>query len=225
MRRLLSTTRTKGDFHAVVPTPYGTRILVGDVLGATESAEETAAGVVDVFRQLAVNERPLSGVAERMNAALGPKMKTEEFVTAVLITLHPEDGRAEMVCCGNPPPLLLRENRALPIESLPTYPPLSLLDLTNHWCETTTVPVRPDDRLLLCTHGASEAGQKHGYPLAERISSLQTDEPAVLLDGIQSDLLQHSGDEIPLQTTFLLARFDRPPAHTAIGRAQPTAPE
>ncbi|XRQ16524.1 PP2C family protein-serine/threonine phosphatase [Actinomadura welshii] len=198
-----------GDFHAVLPTPFGTRILMGDVLGAGESARETAAAALAGFRRLAPNEPNLPGMAERMHAALAPMLEDDEFVTALLLTLR--EDTAEMVCCGNPPPLLLRDGRAIPFEALPAYPPLTLLDLGGQWCESTTVPLRHGDRLLLHTYGPMQARDEHGraYPYADRAAELSTDDPASTLENIRADLLDHV-DALGLPTTLLLAHLERP---------------
>ncbi|WP_240810297.1 PP2C family protein-serine/threonine phosphatase [Actinomadura sp. WMMA1423] len=207
--RLSAAPRSRGDFHAVVPTPFGTRILIGDVLGAPGSAEQTAAGVLGNFRQLASHEPNLPGVAERLNSVVVPTLEDEQFVTALLLGLR-GDG-AEMVCCGNPPPLLLRDGRVLPLEPLPAYPPLTPLGLGDHWWEATTVPLRPDDRLLLHTYGLTEARDARGraYPLAERFAATPAGDPAVELESIRDDLLDHAGGVLGLRTTLLLALPER----------------
>nr|WP_309237292.1 PP2C family protein-serine/threonine phosphatase [Actinomadura sp. BRA 177] len=208
--RIPAASQNHGDFHAVLPTPFGTRILIGDVLGTGESAQQTAAAALGNFRQLALNEPNLPGVAERMHSVLAPMLQDDEFVTALLLTLR--EDTAEMVCCGNPPPLLMREGRVLPFEALPAYPPLTLLDLDGQWCETTTVPLRHGDRLLLHTYGLMQARDEGGraYPHSERAAALSTDDPALALENIRADLLDHAVDGLGLSTTLLLADLERP---------------
>ena len=66
---------------------------------------------------------------------------------------------AELVCCGHPPPLLLREGSAVFVEPY-AAPPLGLLDLADGWCQTIMIPVGDGDQLLLYTNGVSEARER-----------------------------------------------------------------
>ena len=207
--RLPAAPQTKGDFHAILPTPFGTRILIGNVLGTGESAQEAAAAALGNFRQLASNEPTLPGLAERMHSALAPMLQDDEFVTAVLLTLR--EDTAEIVCCGNPRPLLIREGGVLSLEALPCYPPLTLLDFGDQWCETTTVPLRHNDRLLLHTHDLMPARDERGHapPHAERAAALCADDPALTLESIQADLLDHVAGGLGLPMTLLLTHLER----------------
>jgi hypothetical protein len=54
--------------------------------------------------------------------------------------------RVELVCCGHPPPLLVRGGTATFTSALPVSPPLGLLDLAEGWCTTTTIPFGDGDR-------------------------------------------------------------------------------
>ncbi|CNE54431.1 Stage II sporulation protein E (SpoIIE) [Mycobacterium tuberculosis] len=207
--RLPAAAARKSDFHAVLPTSFGTRILIGDVLGIDGSARQTVETALAGFRQLAPNEPTLPGVAERMHSLLAPMLRDGEFVTALLLTLR--EDTAEIVCCGNPPPLLIREGRALPLEALPCYPPLTLLDIGGQWPETTTVPLRHDDRLLLHPHGPIQTRheQAPADSLAERAAALCADDPAVSLESVQADLLDHAVDGLHLPPALLLAHLER----------------
>ncbi|MFB4309569.1 PP2C family protein-serine/threonine phosphatase [Actinomadura sp. GTD37] len=207
--RLPAAPQTNGDFHTVLPTPFGTRILIGDVLGSGDSAQETAAAALGNFRQLAANESTLPGLAERMHSVLAPIVDDDEFVTALLLTLR--EDTAEIVCCGSPPPLLIREGGVLPLEALPCYPPLTLLDLGGQWCETTTVPLRHGDRLLLHTQGLTQARDElgHARPHAERAAVMCADDPAVTLESIRADLLDGAVDGLGLPMTLLLTHLER----------------
>jgi hypothetical protein len=207
--RIPAASQNHGDFQAVLPTPFGTRILIGDVLGTSESAQQTAAAALGNFRQLAANEPNLPGLAERMHSVLAPMTDEDEFVTALLLTLR--EDTAEMVCCGTPPPLRMREGRVLSLDAAPAYPPLTLLDVGGQWCETTTVPLHHGDRLLLHTYGLMQARDERGrvYPLAERAAALSADDPALTLENIRADLLDHVADGLSLPTTLLLAHLER----------------
>ena len=207
--RLPGAPSLKSDFHAVLPTSFGTRILIGDVLGTGESAQQAVDAALGGFRRLAPNEPTLPGLAERMHSLFAPLLKDGGFVTALLLTLR--EDTAEVVCCGSPPPLLIREGRALPLEALPCHPPLTLLDIGGQWPETTTVPLRHNDRLLLHPHGPIQTRhvQGHAHSLAKRAAALCADDPAISLESLQAGLLDHTVDGLDLPPALLLAHLER----------------
>lgn len=84
--------RIGGDLYEVAETPYGIRILLGDVQGHGLPAVETAADVLGVFRDAARTEAELARVAERLDAALAARPVNERFVTAVLLAVDRAGG-------------------------------------------------------------------------------------------------------------------------------------
>ncbi|MCO5999433.1 PP2C family protein-serine/threonine phosphatase [Actinoallomurus rhizosphaericola] len=66
-----------GDLYEVTPTPYGVRVIVGDVQGKGLEAVETAADVLGAFREAAYDEPDLTGVATRIEAALRRRLDAE----------------------------------------------------------------------------------------------------------------------------------------------------
>ena len=52
-----------GDIHDVMATPFGVRLLVGDVMGHGEPANRTGLAVLNAWRDLAFTEPSLAGVA------------------------------------------------------------------------------------------------------------------------------------------------------------------
>ena len=112
----------------------------------------------------------------------------------------------EFVCCGHPPPILLRggpggrqERRTAAFVEPYAAPPLGLLDLADGWCRASLIPVGDGDQLLLYTDGVSEARDAAGrfFPLdqvtAEAVSRAGTDR-ARLLDALVASLDDHVGD-------------------------------
>ncbi|MEK8169211.1 PP2C family protein-serine/threonine phosphatase [Streptomyces sp. M19] len=157
-----------GDVYDVMCTPFGVRLLVGDVMGKGLSAVETAMDVLGSFRELAGHEPWLPVLARRMDAALARREGAEDFVTALLVTFAEDGGGAELVCCGHPPPLLVRRGRATFVDALPPVPPLGLLDLQDGWCAASDVPLAPGDRLLFYTDGVTEARDADGSSIRSR---------------------------------------------------------
>jgi serine phosphatase RsbU (regulator of sigma subunit) len=76
--------RIGGDLYEIVAMPRGVRLIVGDVQGKGLDAVETAAVVLGAFREAAHDEPDLTGVARRLETALGRNLTGEQFVTAVL---------------------------------------------------------------------------------------------------------------------------------------------
>jgi hypothetical protein len=207
-RHLPATQGGGGDIHDVMATPFGVRLLIGDVMGTGLPANRTGLAVLNAWRELACTEPSLAGVAVRLHAMIARSEHPERFVTALLagfgdLAAPGEGGRiagswAEVVCCGHPPPLLLRHGAAAFIEPS-AAPPLGLLDLADGWCRATMIPVSAGDRLLLYTDGVSEARDAHGrfFPLDQAISAaLQSPEASSpnLLDTLVTSLDAHVGD-------------------------------
>jgi serine phosphatase RsbU (regulator of sigma subunit) len=108
----------------------------------------------------------------------------------------------EVVCCGHPPPILVRDGSAAFAEPY-AAPPLGLLDLADGWCRASMIPAGDGDQLLLYTDGVSEARDAAGrfFPLAQVMA--EAVRPAAggggpergrLLDTLVARLDDHVGD-------------------------------
>ncbi|WP_344565658.1 PP2C family protein-serine/threonine phosphatase [Streptomyces axinellae] len=117
--------RIGGDLYEVVTSPYGVRLIVGDVQGKGLEAVETAAIVLGAFREAAYNEPDLPAVGERLERALSRHLLGEKFVTAVLVEVrddrHGATGAETPVGPGRPD-----EGVVVTEEGLPALSPLSL---------------------------------------------------------------------------------------------------
>ncbi|MGW4893134.1 PP2C family protein-serine/threonine phosphatase [Kitasatospora sp. NPDC004240] len=207
--------RIGGDLYEVVETPYGIRVLLGDVQGNGLPAVETAADVLGAFRTAASAEPDLARLAERLDAVLGAPGK-ERFATAVLLNVppaHGDDGlpAAEVVNCGHPHPLLRRDGRVSELEPPEHAPPLALLGLTgfDHY-RTGGFRPRGGDLLLLYTDGVSEARDAAGrfYPLAERLAELTSHDPDALLDRLLADVRGYVAGGLDDDAALLALRWD-----------------
>jgi serine phosphatase RsbU (regulator of sigma subunit) len=213
-----------GDIHDAMATPFGIRLLIGDVMGTGVPAHQTGLAVLNAWRELACTEPSLTGIAVRLHAMIARSEHPERFVTALLVnfpgTGFEEADRAsgswaELVCCGHPPPLLLRGGSAAFIEP-GAAPPLGLLDLADGWCQASMVPVGEDDQLLLYTDGVSEArdGEGRFFPLAERTAQALalggSADRAGLLDGLVASLDDHRGDRLTDDILLLLVSMTLP---------------
>ncbi len=103
-----------GDLYAVQDSPYGVRLVVGDVRGKGMGAVVAVAVVIGAFREAAEQEATLEAVAGRLDPAPAREGSRREgldpfegFTTAVLAELPHGDGVVRIVDRGHPPPLLL----------------------------------------------------------------------------------------------------------------------
>ncbi|MFD5467296.1 PP2C family protein-serine/threonine phosphatase [Kitasatospora sp. NPDC127059] len=213
--------RIGGDLYEVVNTRHGVRAVVGDVRGKGLGAVETAAAVLGAFREAAHQEPALDRVAGWLAVSLDRALHEndhpgveEEFVTLVLIGVGP-DGTAELVNCGHPSPLLLRDGRVQPLELAETVPPLGVLDPADVRPPVHRVPLHGGDRVLLFTDGVIEARDRSGafYPLAERFPRCADGRPADVLQRLHQDVVRHVGRQLGDDAAMLLLQYDpTPPA-------------
>ncbi len=187
--------RIGGDLYEAIPTPYGVRLLLGDVRGKGLPAVETAADVLGVYRDAARAEPDLAVVADRIDAALARRPESEEFVTAVLVGIPYDDRPADVVNCGHPPPLLCGAGGVIEVAPPVHAPPLALLAMTGGGYRARTLPLSDGELLLLYTDGVSEARDSSGafYPLASRVARWPTDDPGALLDRLLADVQRYAG--------------------------------
>ncbi|MFI2074109.1 PP2C family protein-serine/threonine phosphatase [Streptomyces triculaminicus] len=203
--------RVGGDLYEVLSTPYGIRLIVGDVRGKGLSAIETAADVLGTFREAAQVEPALGTVARRLDAAVGRRQAGEEFVTAVLIGVPRSGGPAELVQCGHLPPLLWHEGRVTEVDAPLPDPPLALRNMVPGPYRREHFAFAPGTSLVLCTDGVTEARDATGrfYPLAERLATFPDLAPDPLLDRIVADLRAYTGGALSDDAALLVVRRER----------------
>lgn len=199
--------RIGGDLYALVPTPYGVRLLVGDVRGKGLPAVSTAALVVGIFREAAYDEPDLLAVVDRIERSLARNLDADDFVTAI-VAGYPREGRLEVVNCGHAPPLLVRDSEVVPVEPTHPTPPLGLRALTGEAPTLQVLPFTDGDQLLLYTDGVTEARDHNRdfYPLAKGLERHLTDNPARTLTALHHELLAHVGGHLHDDAALLLLR-------------------
>lgn len=192
-----------GDLYAVQDTPYGVRLVLGDVRGKGMGAVAAVAVVIGAFREAAEQEATLEAVAQRLERALareairrGGLEAVEGFTTAVLAELPHGDGLVRIVNRGHPPPLLLATDGTLRVLAPPEPAlPLGMGDLGGGPDRAETVAFPGGATLLLHTDGLSEARDGHGVffdPVA-RLTGRFFRAPATLLATLADEVRRHSG--------------------------------
>src|SRR5438876_6911849 len=89
-RHLPATQGGGGDIHDVMATPFGVRLLVGDVMGTGLPANRTGLSVLNAWRDLACTEPSLAGIAVRLHALIARSGHPERVVTALLVNFPVE---------------------------------------------------------------------------------------------------------------------------------------
>ncbi|MDQ1038959.1 sigma-B regulation protein RsbU (phosphoserine phosphatase) [Streptomyces sp. V3I8] len=178
-----------GDLYDVAVTPFGLRVLVGDVRGHGLEAVRLTAETVAGFRELAHTVPDLTAVATGLDERLAPDLDPEDFVTALLAEFAP--GEVRLVNCGHPAPLRAGQRIELLEPGVATLP-LGLGPDPRQY----RVRLQPGDRLLLYTDGLTEARAPDGtlFPfLTEAAHALRDPLPDEALDTLYSRLLAHTG--------------------------------
>ncbi|MFF8423867.1 PP2C family protein-serine/threonine phosphatase [Streptomyces sp. NPDC016566] len=200
--------RIGGDLYALVDTPHGVRLIVGDVRGKGLPAVGTAALVLGVFREAAHDEPDLLAVVDRIERSLARNLGPDDFVTAV-VAGYPGTGQLEVVNCGHAPPLMISASGEVEaVETSDPAPPLGLRALSGQAPRLQVMPFADGDQLLLYTDGVTEARDhaREFYPLAEGVARHACDEPARTLTALHDELLAHVGGRLHDDAALLLLR-------------------
>ncbi|MET8830791.1 PP2C family protein-serine/threonine phosphatase [Streptomyces sp. NPDC004610] len=195
-----------GDLYGARSTPYGVRLLMGDVRGKGLGAIETVTVLLGAFWEAAHTERTLAGVANRLERALAREgglssgmddtEHIENFATCVLVEIPPGLRVLRIVNCGHPVPLLLTgDGSVAPLAPHAYSLPLGLAELAPGPRRPDEWEFPPEATLLLYTDGLSEARDLTGafYDPAARLKGRTFPSPLRLLDALVSDVRTFSG--------------------------------
>ncbi len=242
-----SEARVGGDFYDIQPSPYGTRVVVGDVQGKGLAAVEAASVLLGTFREAAYHEPEPVTVAERLETRMVRHVRycahvgrddAERFATAVLLDFP--ELRSErtdwgpdltgldaltldVVNFGHEPPLLLSPHGVclLPLRD---GLPLGLGGLAPPETRTATVRLAADETLLLVTDGVTEARDGRGvfFPLREYLTrALAAGAPVLapesLVRLVRDGVLAHTGGFLDDDTTIFAVRRASAPVRRAPG--------
>lgn len=200
-----SDARIGGDLYAVQDTPYGTRLIVGDVRGKGLGSVEAVAVIIGAFRESAEEEPTLEGVAARLERALqreGGRRRgldqVEGFTTAALAEVpagYP--GLLRIVNRGHPAPLLLDGGTARYLEPSVPALPLGMTGLGRWPDRADEARLPPGAQLLLYTDGLSESRNRAGefYDPAARLTGRSFGHPEELLAALVVDVRKYTGGD------------------------------
>ncbi|MEV0643549.1 PP2C family protein-serine/threonine phosphatase, partial [Streptomyces sp. NPDC050619] len=188
--------RIGGDFYEAMQTPYGVRLIIGDVRGKGLPAVEVASVILSTFRVLRMSAPDLPSLAGHMETVMShysrnlPGDALERFATIVLVEIPAGEPIARVLNCGHPPPLLLHGGEVREVEPSAPSPPINMAALLGDHYQVDTIPFGTGDRLLLYTDGVSETRDGTGtfYPLAQRVRRWVLAPPRQLLDHLRQDL-------------------------------------
>lgn len=201
--------RIGGDLYAVQETPYGVRLLVGDVRGKGLPAVEMLSTVIGAFREAAEQERTLQGVTRRLDRALLRQAELrpegdalENFMTAVLVEVPPGGWDVlRIVNCGHPEPLLRGgDGRVRALRPSRYTMPLGLgvvpEEEQDRAVDEETFP--PGGVLLLYTDGVSEARDDRGefFDPEAWLRRCRLRDPRRLLEELVADVTAYAGGRV-----------------------------
>jgi serine phosphatase RsbU (regulator of sigma subunit) len=201
--------RIGGDLYEVISTPRQVRFILGDVQGKGLPAVRTAAVVLGTFREAAFDAADLTEIASRIELSLRHQAaEEEEFVTVVLGQAAVGTSSVEILNCGHPPPLMVRNRAVTPVEDPDPGLPLGLASLAQSVRTPMKIPFDPGDQMLFYTDGVSEARNKAGafYPLSRCGALLEGAEPQTALHLLQDDVTRYVGHPLEDDAAMLLIR-------------------
>ncbi len=200
-----------GDLYEAVSTRYGVRMIVGDVRGKGLPAVRSAAAVLGAFREAVHYESDLVEVMNHCSAALQRDCAVptafsqeeeadigEDFVTALAAQVV-HGSVIQVVNCGHPPPLVLRQGKIEALHPASPRPPLGLEDLMNGpTAGPDSYAFTPGDRLLLYTDGVVEARNMDNefFPLHEAMEAAPACTPPEFLEWLHQVLIRHTRGQL-----------------------------
>jgi len=175
-----------GDLYEIAATPFGVRVIVGDVRGKGLPAVQTAASVLGAFRQAAFSEPDPAALARSVNDVVSRLIDDEEFITAIFAEFR--DDTVTLANCGHHPPLLIAAEEMRLLDTGEPTPPLGLGPepaLVEH-------PWAPSARLLLYTDGLVEAGAPEHVLTPEELVELAASCAGQTADEIARHIEEHA---------------------------------
>ncbi|THA28899.1 GAF domain-containing protein [Streptomyces sp. A1277] len=171
--------RIGGDWFDSVKLPGSrTALVVGDVMGHGLNSAAMMGQLRTAVLTMATMELPPAQLLRNLDD-LAQRLGEQYLATCLYAVYDPIGNELQIANAGHIPPVLVRaEDGRAELLDLPTGAPIGVGGVA---FETATVPVRPGDRLVLCTDGLVEVrGQDIGAGLAALCASAA--HPAASMD-------------------------------------------
>ncbi|MET7632193.1 MULTISPECIES: PP2C family protein-serine/threonine phosphatase [unclassified Streptomyces] len=156
-----------GDIYDVVDSPWGTRVLIGDVQGKGLPAVGAAFAVIGAFRATAHREPTPTALVDALDASVvrhnshaAQTGDDERFVTALILNFD-AGAEAQAINCGPVLPQVLQE-ATVTTPTLTSGVPLGLAELADEPAIVDWFVFPPGATLLLTTDGLTETRAADG---------------------------------------------------------------
>jgi hypothetical protein len=187
------------------------RMAIIDAMGHGFDATVMAAVVVHAYRHGRRIGATLAENHRAMDEAFAAHFRDDQFATAQIAELDARTGRLRWLTAGHPPPLLVRDGRAIgALESPPALP----IGMGDEVGEISEVQLEPGDAVLMHTDGVTEArGADGDFFGAERLADFVGRaaaaglEPAETVRRLTHALLDHQGGDLQDDATILLVQW------------------
>jgi phosphoserine phosphatase RsbU/P len=147
-----------GDVYDAEVTPWGLRVLVGDVCGHGLSAVERASTLVFSFREAANSCETLEEIAACLETSMVRHQRSGSMTFATGLLIQVQDGAVEIANCGHPDPLVVGGRQVRPQEPVARSRPFGL----GASPAPTRLVLLAGEQLVTYTDGLSEARDERG---------------------------------------------------------------
>lgn len=161
--------RIGGDLYAVHDSPWGLRVLIGDVRGKGMGAVSTVALLLGAFREAAEDVPTLEALGARLDRrltreapGLGEELEIEGFTTAVLAEFPHGGELVRLLNFGHPGPYLVAGGHVRELDAEVPNLPLGMSGFGQEVSPHQEFAFPPGSSLLLVTDGVTESRNPQG---------------------------------------------------------------